>query len=70
MRSFVCFFQVLGLRENVTTERLQPSVLIGAIRRDYVAITIKSPPKKECLGNKNTSYFNSGTIVKSCFTQK
>ena len=66
MRSFVCIFQVLGLRESVvTTERLQPSVLIGAIRHDYVAITIRSPPKKECLGNKHCSYFNS----KSCFTQ-
>lgn len=53
----------------VTTERLQLSVLIGAIRCDYVAVTIKSPPEKDHLDNKRTSYFNSGTTAKSCFTQ-
>lgn len=68
MRSFVCIFQVLGLQENVvTTERLEPSILIGAIRLDYVAITIKNPPKKGCLGNKHILYFSSGTTAKSCF---
>lgn len=49
-------------------KRLHPSILIEAIRINFVALIIKSPPKKESFGNEPL-YFNSNTLSKVILQQ-